>query len=239
MNESTKSRLRRWGDVVYRRTPYPISRVVYDVARASLFKEERHESFDHALEHIARRNIEGDYLEFGCYRGASLIMAAKIAARLRLRSMRFFAFDCFEGLPESEGRRFRKGAYKCSLPAFNEYVAKAGVPASRVLPVAGMYADTLTETLKRRHALSKAAVIHIDCNLYSSTLEALRFVEDLLVDGTVVIFDDWYRHEAGVDADDFGERKAFREWQHREQFLPFDKPGAVPVNKTFVFDAHR
>ena len=238
MNERTKARLKHWGDLVYRNTPNAISKIVYDMGRASLFKEERQESFMHAFEHIARENIDGDYLEFGCYRGASLIMAGKIASRLKLRSMRFFAFDSFEGLPASEGRLFRKGAYSCSLQAFNEYVTKAGIPASRVVPVAGMYENTLTEDLKRRHSMRKAALIHIDCNLYSSTQEALRFIEDLLGVGSVLIFDDWYRHEAGVAPDNFGERKAFREWEFRDRFRPLENPGARRVNKTFVFAGH-
>lgn len=45
--------------------------------------------------------VAGDYLEFGSGRGGSLIDAFDaIRRRSRLRSMRLYVFDSFEGLPE-------------------------------------------------------------------------------------------------------------------------------------------
>ena len=32
----------------------------------------------------------------------------------------------------------------------------------------------------------------VDCDLYQSTVPVLAFLADLLQDGTVVLFDDWY-----------------------------------------------
>jgi O-methyltransferase len=57
--------------------------------------------------------------------------------------------------------------------------------------------------------MKKAAIIHVDCDLYASAKIALEFVKPLLVDGTVIIFDDWYCFRGKSE---FGEQCAFNEW---------------------------
>ena len=57
--------------------------------------------------------------------------------------------------------------------------------------------------------LPKAGVIHIDVDLYSSTVEVLEFIEPLMVYGTVLIFDDWYCFPPGENK---GEKRAFEEF---------------------------
>jgi hypothetical protein len=76
---------------------------------------------------IAWNQVEGDYLEFGVFEGASY--AAK---------PRFFAFDSFAGLPDGEADRhadYGAGAYACSQSQFHANIAAKGVDMARVVTV--------------------------------------------------------------------------------------------------------
>ena len=72
---------------------------------------------------------------------------------------------------------------------FLEFVRCAGVEIENVYPIKGFYEDTLNADTIPNNKLGSTAVIHIDCDLYTSTQKVLRFVESLLVPGTIIIFD--------------------------------------------------
>lgn len=210
--------------------PTFLSRPLYHLARRRIFKDDREITWRKVFAHVAGSTIQGDYLEFGVYRGTSFISAFKHAQEHRLREMRFFAYDSFAGLPNDEGELFRSGDLKIPEVLFRRMIEKAGVDLSRCEVVPGFYRQSLTDEHKRAAHLTKAAVIHIDCDLYTSTREVLRFVEDLVDAGTVIVFDDWYIF--GGDPQEHGEAKAFVEWSLRDRFTVFfdgkeiGKPGA-------------
>ena len=63
--------------------------------------------------------------------------------------------------------------------------------------------------LYEQHALRRAAFVTIDCDLYPSTQDALRFATPLLQTGTVLYFDDWYSSSGDMR---LGEAGACRDW---------------------------
>lgn len=150
--------------------------------------------------------------------------------RVVRKRVRFFAFDSFDGLPDPTGldresARFAKGRYDCSQQEFRRILARNKVDESDVVIIPGFYEESLTDDVKKRHALEAAAIVMIDCDLYSSTKSVLRFITDLLVDGTIIIFDDWLSFRGHPER---GERRACREWlsEHPELGLtPFARWG--------------
>ena len=129
--------------------------------------------------------------------------------------MRFFGFDSFRGLPEigvadrTENDAFYKGKYACSKENVVRNLDSKGVDWERTFLIEGYYADSLTPAVKARHEIRRAAVVLIDCDLYESTAQVLNFIEDLLADGTVLLFDDWNCFESD---DTRGQRRALREF---------------------------
>lgn len=124
----------------------------------------------------------------------------------------------------SEGKAFQKGQFKSSRKLFVKLIKESGVDMSRAVIVEGLYSDSLNQTVKEKHGLRRAAIIHVDCDLYSSTKEVLHFVEDLIQSGAILIFDDWRAFQATVGAEDieqFGEQRAFQEWPLRGCFEEF------------------
>jgi hypothetical protein len=162
--------------------------------------------------------VEGEYLEFGVYRGDSFINAWHAARVTGQHRMRFYAFDSFSGLPDPDlssgdrGGEFVKGQFSADRSVFEANLRRAGVDRSRVTVVEGYYEDTLRDTKPSDLGLDAASIVWIDCDLYSSTVCVLDFVTDLLQDGSVLIFDDWHCFRSRPDR---GEQKACAEWLAR------------------------
>ncbi len=184
--------------------------------------------------------LEGDYFEFGLYRGSNFSAAQRLAARYGLApEMRFFGFDSFQGLPEPAGvdiaGEFRKGDYACSRAEVTAKLHSRGVDWERVHLVEGWYEESLTPTLKSALDPSKVGVALVDCDLYESTVPVLRFLASLLQEGSILLFDDWNCFDR---SDQKGERRAFREFLIEnpqlaaERWLTFGRRGQAFVMHT-------
>jgi O-methyltransferase len=173
----------------------------------------REEFIKETMEYIGITGVEGDYLEFGVFQGRTFVPAYHFAQRNNLRSMRFYGFDSFEGLPaitgKDEGGEFCQGQYSLGLDQFRKLVSKRGVSLDKTGLVKGWYDKVLNGDTKQQLSIRKAAFIFIDCDLYESTVPVLNFITDYLQSGTVVAFDDWYCFRGDPEK---GEQKAFNEW---------------------------
>lgn len=170
---------------------------------------------DLATEFVQWDAIEGDYLEFGVYGGRSFATACHFAQSKGIESMRFYAFDSFEGLPEIKGAdkndycRYTKGWYSCDQAKFSQNLLKRGAELEKVTIVPGWFDQTLVPETKSKLQIKKAAIIFVDCDLYESTTLVLDFITDYIQDGTILIFDDWFCFRADPDK---GEQGAFASW---------------------------
>ena len=165
----------------------------------------------------------GDYYEFGLYKGHSFFSAYKAAHKLGLADTRFFGFDLFKGLPPVEsidktGGIFFKGQFAYTRQKVENNLRKHGMDFDRVHLIEGFYEDILDEELKNNLSVGYAGVVMLDCDLYSSTRTALNWLEGLIADKTIVIFDDWYSYSEG---DKLGQQKALKEFQQRNDHLVF------------------
>jgi predicted O-methyltransferase YrrM len=154
----------------------------------------------------------GDYLEFGVYQGNSLICMSRAVEAAGVHHVRLFGFDSFEGLPDSAGfdKVWSKGQFRSELDFTRALLDEAGVDWDRVELVKGFYDQVLDDELAKRVELHKASVVMIDCDLYTSTRDALEFCEPRLADHAVILFDDWFSTD-----EDHGEQLAFREFLDR------------------------
>jgi O-methyltransferase len=209
---------------LYLALPQAISAPLYDAARGAIFRDNhrRLPVFEAAFSCVGQSNKPGDYLEFGVARGTSMISATKIARRRAwARDMRFHAFDSFEGLPGDEGD-FRKGDMSYPEEVFTRFLGRAGAPLDRVTLTKGFFDRSLCATRARELRIEpgRAHIVHVDCDLYESTVPVLEFVAPLLGPGSVVIFDDWFSFEHEPHPWEHGEQRAFREWAERARFEP-------------------
>jgi hypothetical protein len=121
--------------------------------------------------------IDGDILEFGVAGGDSLRELNRLCP-----GRRCFGFDSFEGLPEDWWTR-PKGAFRSDPPRFDD---------ANVSLVPGLFDETVPQFLEDWRGA--AALVHIDCDLYRSTLTSLGAVLPACRPGTVVLFDEYYNY---------------------------------------------
>ena len=154
--------------------------------------------------------------------------------------MRFFGFDSFAGLPETptspparkggDGTAFEAGNYACSEDEFRSILASNGVDMTKVELIPGFYSESLSEQLKTKLGLETAGIVNIDCDLYESTVDVLRFVTGLLRGGTVLLFDDWLAYDGHPLR---GELRACSEWLeenpqiHLTEYFKFARTGVA------------
>lgn len=166
-------------------------------------------------------SVEGDYYEFGLFRGYTFLQAWNHCRELGLEEVNFHGFDSFEGLPPAEGidqadGRFFEGQFACSREEVERNLADNGVNLDKINLVEGYYEKSLTEELRHQHTFKPAAVVLLDCDYYSSTVTALAWLEPYIRPGTVLLFDDWFSYG---DSDELGQQKAFQEYLERHPQL--------------------
>jgi O-methyltransferase len=158
--------------------------------------------------------ISGDFYEFGVFRGGTFLAASQTLDDLGLADVAMYGFDSFEGLPAPDGvdatdARFFEGQFSCSLAEVQRNLARHGMDLSRATLIKGFYSESLTEDLHRAHPFKPVAVALLDCDYYSSTMEALNWLDRYLVPGSILLFDDWFSYG---DTGDLGQQRAFAEW---------------------------
>ena len=195
------------------------------------------ELLTNAVKFAVNNCVEGDYYEFGVFKGQNFVGAynefqKQIIRRLNasqklgsnpkadkvryklLQQMKFYAFDSFEGLPplsKSDGNNadFVKGQFRCDVESFERYIADCGVPNSRVFIHSGWFSNTCSDTYLNKNEFGKASLIWLDCDLYSSAAEAFNLIEKIIQDGTIIVLDDWYSFNGSKF---YGVQKAFHEF---------------------------
>ncbi len=133
-------------------------------------------------------------MEFGVGSGGSL---RKIAAEYPC-----FGFDSFQGLPEDWRKKFPKGSFAQTAEAVEEIKKMHDV-----IIVEGMFEETLPKFPWMQY-MSRVDLVHVDCDLYSSTKTVLQNVKPCLWGGTVVVFDEYH----GYDGHEHHEMKAWKEF---------------------------
>jgi O-methyltransferase len=94
----------------------------------------------------------------------------------------FWGFDTFEGLPE-DWHFHKKGSFNHDVPTIEDARGKF---------VKGLFQDTLFDFLAKYPSDNQATrVLHLDADLYSSTLFALTMLAPYLKNGDILFFDEF------------------------------------------------
>lgn len=177
----------------------------------------REQMWERAMAWEGRMRTNGDFLEFGVRYGTGFANAFWWAKRYKLDYMKFYAFDSFQGFPEITGvdaegfisDEYGKGVLAVDVGTFKSMIKRKGVDLSRVIITPGYFNEVLDEETKKKLGIKTAAVVHVDCDLYESTVPVLDFITDYLVDGTLLMFGGWFEFRANPNR---GEQRATREW---------------------------
>lgn len=152
--------------------------------------------------------VPGAIVEFGVFQGRWLEFLESTRRELG-QPREIWGFDSFQGLPAPDPDRdlgcWSRGQYAADLPTVAERLKVAERPHIRLVP--GWFSESLRRPEVR--AIKAVAFARIDCDLHQSAAEALDFLTGRLVDGAILVFDDW---PSDLDR---GETRAFAEWLPR------------------------
>ena len=208
-----------------------------DAITTDLNRNDRVGALHRAWGHVFTNSMKGGYYEFGVYRGDAFRASIRVhrAFAKWLQEQRsshepwrrraagpyasfqhhFYAFDTFEGIPDNqEGNQvFANGNFACSWEEFSRLNRKAGITEGpRIQYFKGTFEEIRAREADRLAQLQPAAIVNIDCDLYASARDALQLVAPKLVQGSVLLVDDWNTFAARGDR---GERRAVTEFLER------------------------
>ncbi|MCB1071750.1 MAG: class I SAM-dependent methyltransferase [Chlamydiia bacterium] len=149
--------------------------------------------------------LDGGYLEMGVCTGKTVNYIAALNPTKKI-----YGFDSFEGLPEDWVKKDRvipKGTFAFKNPNEMPYVLH------NVYLYKGWFKESIPAFKRDLFNGSQLAFLHIDCDLYSSTVDALRALEENIVPGTIIVFDEFYNYP-GAENHEF---KAFMEFLERTE----------------------
>lgn len=123
-----------------------------------------------------------NYLEFGVASGQSFMWWLE---KNKNNDSHFWGFDTFEGLPEKWGPFFKKGDMS------NDQIE---LDDKRGTFLKGLFQDTMTDFIDKQKERLRSPVrkiIHMDADLYSSTLFVLSQLYPFLKKGDIIFFDEF------------------------------------------------
>ena len=135
--------------------------------------------YQYLLEKYQLQHSPFNYIEFGVAEGDSLKWWVE---NCRHEETVFMGFDTFEGLPEDWGT-FKKGDMAYEIGALN-------IADTRLSVYKGLFQETLNQALEKLQT-NRRHVIHLDADLFTSTLFVLTQLFRFLKKDDILIFDEF------------------------------------------------
>jgi hypothetical protein len=198
--------------------------------------------------------VNGDIAEFGTMTGATAFVLAREMTKAaymypvsdpRGRPKKLYLFDSFQGLPDSDASpdigspHVMDGTWSagtCKGISKEELGKKCGklLSVERVIVCDGWFKDTLTKLEDN----VRFSLMHIDCDLYQSTMDVLDFSfrKGIVEEGAAIFFDDWNSNKASPK---YGERKAWAEVVERFSIEYSDWGEYGHMGRKFIVHSYR
>lgn len=166
-----------------------------------------------ALEHLhsaivdtIARDVEGDFIETGVWRGGACILAKSVYNEIA-PERKVYVADSFEGLPAPDLQNYPQDAgdthyldpmLSVSLEQVTENFKKFGMLDDNVVFVKGWFKDTMPNL-----DIKKISILRLDGDMYESTIQVLDALYHKLSVGGYCIIDDYYHPRCAQAIHDF------------------------------------
>ncbi|WP_322754970.1 TylF/MycF family methyltransferase [Frankia sp. Cas3] len=176
----------------------------------------RIENLDVCMRTVLREKVPGDFIETGVWRGGACIFMRGLLRAYGVSDRTVWVADSFQGLPPPEADKYPADAgdqlhtmseLAVSLEEVQENFRRYGLLDDQVRFLRGWFKDTLPSA-----PIEKLAIIRLDGDMYSSTMDGLQSLYPRLSMGGFVIVDDYgamescrravedFRDARGIDA---------------------------------------
>lgn len=153
-------------------------------------------------------NIPGEVLEFGVYKGASIIRFATYRELLEnTYSRKIIGFDIFGEFPKTDNdddnkfiQRFEEqGGNGISKEVLEDFIKHKNI--NNIELIKGNVFDTLDEFLEKNKQI-KISLLHLDLDVYKPTKFILEKLYERMIPGGIIVFDDYGTVKGATDAID-------------------------------------
>jgi len=156
-------------------------------------------------------DLEGDIAEVGVFQGGS----AKLICEAK-KDKKLYLFDTFTGLPqvsENDTHFGHKHWYDNEFSnTSEESIKKLLNKYDNVDIIKGIFPESGKKIIK-----NKFCFVHLDVDLYKSTIDSLRFFFPKMVEGGIILIHDY--HSDGI-------QKAFREFKNENKIHLIELTGS-------------
>jgi len=168
---------------------------------------ERMRNVRRCVETALAEGVPGDLIEAGAWRGGVAILMRGVLKAYGVDDRLVWVADSFSGLPEPDPARYPSdrnvGAHEFEQLAVSGEEVRENFKRYRLLDdqvrfLEGWFSDTLPGLRETR-----SAVVHIDADMYGSTMEALVNLYDGLSPGGFLIIDDFALSPCREAVEDF------------------------------------
>lgn len=178
------------------------------------------------IEDCLAQDVPGDFIECGVWRGGMSIFMRGVLAAHGVTDRTVWVADSFQGLPKPPANSLDEALYNfpqaLEIERFRVDQAKVqanfaryGLLDDQVKFLPGWFSETL-----HRAPIERLAVLRLDGDMYSSTMETLAALYPKLSPGGYVIIDDWGLEQL------CGEQQAVLDYRQTHQItdeiLPID-----------------
>ncbi|HEU0008589.1 MAG TPA: TylF/MycF family methyltransferase [Verrucomicrobiae bacterium] len=155
----------------------------------------RMNNLQECVEDVIRKDVPGDLIETGVWRGGACIFLRGILKAYGVRDRRVWVADSFEGLPVPNPAKYPADTgdihhtirqLAVSIEQVQSHFAKYGLLDEQVKFLKGWFRDTLPSA-----PIDRLAVARLDGDMYESTMDGLTHLYPKLSRGGYLIVDDY------------------------------------------------
>jgi hypothetical protein len=181
------------------------ARVASRGSKFTMAPMERCYALYHAVRYVVEKEIPGDIVECGVWRGGSAMLAALTLIRLNRADRNIFLYDTYEGMSQPgekdvdiHGVPYRdlldkeKKILSVGLEEVRDNMWSTGYPREKIRFVQGLVQETIPAVVPQRISL-----LRLDTDFYESTLHELVHLYPLVAPLGVILIDD-YGHFLGA-----------------------------------------
>jgi O-methyltransferase len=156
-------------------------------------------------------DIDGDYIEFGIFKGKSLLHSVKTYNKMQTKKkIKFFGLDSFEGFPVENHSFYKEDNFSVDFnkvqKTFNKY--------ENVEIHKGFFKQTLE---KDKFTNKQFSFVFIDCDIYESVIDVFEYVDNKITKGGFLMMDDF----TSIDKNGNSIHKAFNSKLNKDEYVYF------------------
>jgi len=171
----------------------------------SMMGYKRLNNIQECFESVIKNNIKGDFIETGVWRGGGSIFAAGLNKYLNA-NMKIYVADSFEGLPppdpkytaDNGDQHYLHKVLAVDLDTVKDNFKRYDLLDDNVIFIKGFF-----ETSLKNNTIESLAILRLDGDMYSSTIQVLEELYDKVSVGGFIIIDDYALKGCNQAVNDF------------------------------------